>query len=222
MRFNFLQKHIPIKHIKISYSITICTEFIEIQKLLPFLLEHKRIQDEIVILYDEENGDPEVLQYLLKFNKLPNVQTWRGRFKGNFADWKNQLIEYCCNGNYIFNIDADEMPHENLIKALPAMLEENEDTEVLMVPRVNTVKGLTANHIADWGWRINDKGWVNYPDWQRRIWKNKPKIKWKGKVHETLTGFKKYSMLPDMEEYSLYHHKTIDKQEKQNNYYSTL
>ena len=206
---------------KISYGITICTEFLEIQKLLPFLLENKRIQDEIVILYDEKNGNKEVLQYLLKFNKLPNVQTWRGNFDGQFSDWKNMLKEYC-TGDYIFNIDADEMPNLNLIKSLPEMLESNTDVEVLMVPRVNTVEGLTVDHIADWGWRINDKGWVNFPDWQMRIWKNKPEIKWHGKVHETLKGFKKYSMLPDMEEYSLYHHKSIEKQEKQNNYYNTL
>ena len=36
------------------------------------------------------------------------------------------------------------------------------------------------------GWNVNDKGWVNWPDYQWRIWKNKPKIKWKNKVHEVL------------------------------------
>jgi len=200
---------------KLSYAITVCTEFIEIQNLLTFLLEHKRIQDEIVILYDEKNGNKEVLQYLLKFNKLPNVQTWRGNFEGHFADWKNKLVEYC-TGDYIFNIDADEIPNLTLIQALPEMLETNGELEVLMVPRINTVKDLSANHIADWNWRINDKGWVNFPDWQMRIWKNKPEIKWQGKVHETLKGFEKYSLLPDIEEYCLYHHKTIEKQEKQN------
>jgi hypothetical protein len=45
---------------KISYAITVCNEFIEIQRLVRFLLQHKRIQDNIVILYDEVNGDPEV------------------------------------------------------------------------------------------------------------------------------------------------------------------
>ena len=44
---------------KISYAITVCNEFIEIQRLLHFLLKHKRYQDEIVILFDKANGDIE-------------------------------------------------------------------------------------------------------------------------------------------------------------------
>ena len=207
---------------KISYAITVCNEFLEIQKLVPFLLDNKRQQDEIVILYDQKNGNPEVLSYLLKFNKLPNVQTWRGfDFKGHFADWKNKLTEYC-SGDYIFQIDADEIPNESLLNNLPLILEANADNEVYLVPRVNTVVGLTQEHINKWGWKVNEKGWVNWPDYQWRIWKNKPEIKWKNKVHEVLEGFKTYARLPSIEGASLYHPKTIDRQEKQNAYYDTL
>ena len=207
---------------KISYAITVCDEFLEIQKLVPFLLKNKRPQDEIVILFDQKNGDTELLSYLLKFNKLPNVQTWRGlNFKGHFANWKNQLTEYC-EGDYIFQIDADELPNELLIQNLPVILESNPDNEVYLVPRVNTVEGLTSEHIQMWGWNVNDKEWVNWPDYQWRIWKNKPGIKWKNKVHEVLDGHKSYAALPSQEEFALYHHKDIKRQEKQNLYYNTL
>ena len=207
---------------KISYAITVCDEFLEIQKLVPFLLKNKRPQDEIVILFDQKNGDTELLSYLLKFNKLPNVQTWRGLdFKGHFANWKNKLTEYC-EGDYIFQIDADELPNELLIQNLPVILESNPDNEVYLVPRVNTVEGLTPEHIQIWGWNVNDKGWVNWPDYQWRIWKNKPGIKWKNKVHEVLDGHKSYAALPSQEEFALYHHKDIKRQEKQNLYYNTL
>jgi len=37
-----------------------------------------------------------------------------------------------------------------------------------------------------------------------------------------LEGYKTLSYLPLEEEYSLYHPKTIDRQEKQNSYYDTL
>ena len=208
--------------IKISYAITVCNEFLEIQKLITFLLENKRVQDEIVILYDSKNGDPEVLSYLLKFNKLPNVQTWRGfEFDGNFSNWKNLLTTYC-SGDYIFQIDADELPNKTLIENLPLILEQNPDNEVYLVPRVNTVSGLTQEHIQKWGWRVDEKGWVNWPDYQWRIWKKKPEIKWKNKVHEVLDGYKTYSPLPAQEELALYHPKDIERQEKQNNYYNTL
>ena len=93
---------------------------------------------------------------------------------------------------------------------------------MLRVPRVNTVDGLTEEHIKKWGWRVNEKGWINWADWQMRIYKNHPDIIWVNKVHEVLEGYKVHGMLPLEEEWALYHPKDIKKQEKQNNYYNTL
>jgi len=207
---------------KISYAITVCNEIIEIQKLVNFLRENKRTQDEIVILFDQKNGDQEVANWLTKQNKYPNVQFWRGfEFDGDFSNWKNLLTTYCA-GDYIFQIDADEMPDWYLIQYLPEILEANPDNEVYLVPRVNTVEGLTQEHIQKWRWNVNENGWVNWPDYQWRIWKKKPAIKWKNKVHEVLDGYKTYSTLPAEPEFSLKHPKTIDKQEKQNSYYESI
>jgi len=206
---------------KISYAITVCNEFIEIQRLVNFLLQHKRTQDNIVILYDEVNGDPEVENFL-RTHSINGEFLWhKGKFDRHFADWKNKLTSLC-NGDYIFQIDADEIPSEDLIKTLPELLEINPEMDVFLVPRVNTVKGLTATHIAKWGWRVNEEGWVNWPDFQWRIWKNTSEIKWVNKVHERLDGFKTYTALPDIEYFALYHPKTIEKQEKQNQLYDTI
>jgi len=114
------------------------------------------------------------------------------------------------------------MPHDKLLEVLPLILEENFDCEVFLVPRVNTVKGLTSDHIAKWRWNVNDQGWVNWHENQWRVWRNKPEIKWINKVHEKLDGFKTWTVLPEMEEFALYHPKEIERQEKQNNYYDTL
>ena len=206
---------------KITYAITVCNEFIEIQRLVRFLLQHKRIQDNIVILYDEANGDPEIESFLRTHSINKEFSWHKGKFNQNFADWKNKLSSLC-NGDYIFQIDADEMPNENLIAVLPDVLIENEEIDVFMVPRVNTVEGLTPEHIAKWGWNITDTGWINWPDYQCRIWKNKPEIVWVNKVHERLYGFKTYTAIPDVEEFALHHLKTISKQEKQNQLYDTL
>lgn len=207
---------------KISYAITVCNEYEEIQKLVTFLKENKRIQDEVIILYDQKNGDERVAEWLTKMNIYPNIQFWRGLwFEGHFADWKNKLTSYC-TGDYIFQIDADEIPHKYLIDALPGILEENTDLEVLLVPRVNTVEGLTMEHINKWGWHVDINGRVNWPDYQWRIWKNKPEIKWVNKVHERLEGFKTYAPLPAEQSLALYHPKDIARQERQNSYYETL
>jgi len=205
----------------ISYAITVCNEKKEIKKLIDFLLHKKRPNDEIVILYDQKNGDEEIATMLTKFNKLPNVQFWRGFFEGHFADWKNKLKDYC-KGDYIFQIDADEIPNETLIDNLPAILESNPNVDVYLVPRVNTVEGLTLDHQFKCKWNVNGNGWVNWPDFQWRVWKNKPEIKWVNKVHERLEGHREFATLPAEEVYALYHPKDIKRQEKQNAYYDTL
>ena len=206
---------------KISYAITVCNEFVEIQNLVSFLLENKRTEDEIVILYDSSNGNEGVESYLRAKSVNSGFAWHKGEFNHHFADWKNKLTSLC-NGDYIFQIDADEYPHETLIEKLPEILEGNPDNDVYLVPRVNTVEGLTEQHIQKWGWRVSDKGWVNWPDYQWRIWKNKSEIKWVNKVHEKLDGFATYAPLPDLELLALHHPKTIEKQVKQNNYYDTL
>ena len=205
----------------ISYAITVCNEAKEIKSLVDLLMVGKRKQDEVVVLLDQKNGDEKIAEFLTTYSKYPKFQFWRGFFEGHFADWKNKLTEYC-DGDYIFQIDADEYPHQTLLKMLPTILESNPDNEVYLVPRVNTVKGLTEAHIQKWRWKVDDKGWINYPDYQWRIWRNKPEIKWKNKVHEVLEGFKTYAPLPAQEELSLYHPKDIKRQEKQNAYYDSL
>jgi hypothetical protein len=206
---------------KISYAITVCNEKLEVKRLVDFLLANKRKQDEIVVLYDQKNGDEEVINMLTKLNKLPNFQVWRGFFEGHFADWKNKLTEYC-SGDYIFQIDADEIPNLILIKHIPEVIESNKGVDVILVPRVNTVDGLSQDHITKWRWNVNEKGWVNWPDYQWRIYRKSDDIKWVNKVHEKLEGFKQYAGLPAEEHYALHHPKTIERQEKQNAYYDTL
>ncbi len=205
----------------ISYAITVCNEFVEIQKLVPFLLQHKRDEDQIVVLYDQNNGT-EGVEDFLRAKSVNNDFSWYpGTFNRDFSEWKNLLTSHC-RGDYIFQIDADELPDEALIKNLPRILEANPDNEVYLTPRINTVKGLTQEHIGRWQWRVNEKGWVNWPDYQWRIWQNKPGIKWANKVHEKLSGYKTFAALPASPKYALYHPKDIQRQERQNAFYNTI
>lgn len=204
---------------KISYAITVCNELEEVKRLVNFLILTKRREDEIVILFDEKNGTDEVFDYIE--SQVGECEVFCEKFEGHFADWKNLLTSHC-TGKYIFQIDADELPTEDLIVNLPYILEVNQNVDVLRVPRINTVEGLTVQHIQKWGWNVNENGWVNWPDYQWRIYKNTPEIKWKNKVHEVLEGYKTLSHLPSQEVYSIYHPKTVDRQERQNDYYNTL
>ena len=210
---------------KISYAIPVCNEHVELEKLLDFLEYHIQVEDEVVVQCDKGNTTPEVYKVLdnerysdgfrrqLKVIEFP--------LNGHFSNFKNNLKEHC-TGDWIFQIDADELPHESLIINLKSLLEVNPTTEMFLVPRVNTVEGLTQTHIYQWRWNVNEKGWVNWPDYQTRIIQNGPKIKWQNKVHEQIIGISTQGALPMEEEWALYHPKTIGKQEYQNNFYNTL
>lgn len=204
---------------KISYAITVCNELEEVKRLVNFLLSNKRTEDEIVILFDDK-GTEEVWNYLIQVEGDIAI-LHRAQFRNDFSEWKNKLTSLC-DGDYIFQIDADELPTESLISNLPYILEVNQEVDVFLVPRINTVEGLTQQHIRQWRWMVNEKGWVNFPDYQWRIYRNDPSIKWKNKVHEVIEGHKTSTLLPAEEAYCLYHPKTIDRQERQNNYYDTL
>ena len=205
---------------KISYAITVCNEFKEIQHLLTILLNAKRNIDEIVILLDITKAQPKMIDYLTNLESEGKIKLMQEKFNNHFANWKNKLNRACV-GDYIFQIDADEYPHGHLLKALPSILEAN-PVDLIRVPRVNTVKGLTAYHIETWGWNVNKDNWVNWPDMQWRIYKKDPNIQWEGKVHEKIIGNSTFAELPVEEAYALYHPKDIERQEAQNNYYNTL
>jgi glycosyltransferase involved in cell wall biosynthesis len=202
---------------KISYAIPVCNEHVELEKLLSFLLNHIDENDEIVVQCDQGNTTDKVYQVL----QHPRFKVIEFPLNGHFSNFKNNLKEHC-TGDWIFQIDADELPHESLIVNLKSLLEVNPTTELFLVPRVNTVKGITQEHVNKWRWNVNEKGWVNWPDYQTRIIQNTPKISWTSKVHEVITGFSTQGALPAEEEWSLYHHKHIDKQEHQNKFYDTL
>jgi glycosyltransferase involved in cell wall biosynthesis len=127
-----------------------------------------------------------------------------------------------CSGDYIINIDADELPNKWLIENIKEILEANPTIDLYWVPRVNTVEGITQEHIDKWRWNVSEKGWVNFPDYQGRIWRNRPNILWKNKVHEVLVGYKEHTYLPDEEQFAFYHPKDIGRQEKQNEFYDTI
>ena len=209
--------------INITYAVTVCNELKEITELINFL--HPKIQkdDEILIQYDSESVTSQVKDYLTILSQLhnSNIKVISFPLNNDFASFKNNLKNNA-NGMFIFQIDADEIPSDYLIENIKEFIEYNKDVDLFFVPRVNTVEGLTKEHIKKWKWQVNEKGWVNFPDYQTRLYRRTSEIEWQGKVHERITGYNTLSVLPQEEQYCLYHHKQIERQEKQNDYYDTI
>ena len=206
---------------KISYSILTHNETDSLSELIQFLVQHKDEEDEIVILddYSENEKTKEILDTMCSIHEIKFEQ--RHLLK-DYAGQKNYL-KNMCSGDYIFNLDADELPNKWLIKNIKEILEANPIIDLYWVPRVNTVDGIDPGyHLKQWGWTMNEKGWINWPDYQGRIWRNRPNIMWKNTVHEVLTGYREHTYLPREEEFCFYHPKDIDRQEKQNEFYNTI
>ena len=203
---------------KISYGITVHNEAKELNRLLNILTDKIDKDDEIVVCID---GDDEKVEAVLgEYLSENDAVVYKRKLNGDFSAQKNSVIENS-SGDYVFHFDADEYPNDILLQQIKPILESNE-VDLIWVPRVNTVDGITEQHVQQWRWRVSDKGWVNYPDYQSRIFKNSSEIRWQSKVHERIHGAQTYAHLPPHEELSLYHPKTIDKQEKQNKFYETL
>jgi glycosyltransferase involved in cell wall biosynthesis len=199
----------------ISYAITACNEHAELERLLNQLDRNIRDIDEVVIQLDT-TATQEVEEVCYKYPAFTLIQF---PLNNDFASFKNNLKSKC-NRDYIFQIDADEYLSDQLMEWLPTILQTNNEVEMISVPRINTVEGLTDQHIRQWGWHLNKDNWINYPDYQNRILKNKPEIHWINKVHEKLVGAMVTSNLPYG--FDLMHPKTIERQEKQNEFYSKL
>ena len=206
----------------ISFAITACNEHVELEKLLSMLYLNIKEGDEIIVQLDT-TATPEVRKVVSKPD--PNVVPFRViefALDNDFASFKNNIKNHCTK-DWIFFIDADETLNYYFMKNLHEFLELNKGiVDLISVPRVNKVNGLTQSHIDKWRWFVDDNGWVNWPDYQTRICANKPEIQWINKVHERLTGFKTSAQLPALEEWSLTHIKDIERQEKQNNFYNKI
>lgn len=205
----------------LSYAITLCNEHQEFLNLFRALDKVKKPADEIVVLLDYPKASSQLLSDLHSLHLSKAIKLHAGVFDNHFANWKN-LLNSLCSGEYIFQIDADEMPHPTLLESLENAIRNHPQFDLFLIPRVNTVESIEEHHLSKWKWNMNSKGWINFPDYQPRLFRNSPQIRWINQVHETVEGHTLMTAFPEREEFSLQHHKKIDRQEVQNSLYEKL
>ena len=199
----------------LSYAICVCNEHSELDSLLAFLEDVRpKTTTEIVILVDSSKRNDLVESVILKY---PAVKRFEREFGGHFAEHKNYLNNKC-SGHYIFNIDADEIPQEKLMSAVYDIALKGE-ASVVYVPRINICPGYTERFLKRWNFNVNEAGWINWPDYQGRLYKKG--LFWTGKVHEKIQGTNTEGLqaVPDM---ALWHIKSVTRQNRQNTLYDIL
>jgi hypothetical protein len=203
----------------ISYAITSHNESYELKELLEFLMIWKDQDDDEVVILDDFSytNHLNMLQPYIDCGFVNKFE--QRRLDKDFASQKNYLNSLCTK-EWIFQIDADEMPTEGLIMNLKALINANPKVELFWIPRINTVEGITEEHCKMYGYKMDKKGRINFPDPQARLYKNNDKIKWVKPVHELLTGARVTTALPFEDEFCLLHNKNIEKQVQQNKFYN--
>jgi glycosyltransferase involved in cell wall biosynthesis len=201
----------------ISYAILTHNEGEYIETLLSFLTTYKRDEDEIVVV--DDFSDDELTKSVL--DKYKDQITLQYRVFDGDATQKNYLNSLCTK-DYILQLDADELVSLDFLNMLPNLLELNDTVDLFIMPRINTVEGLTPEYVQKWRWNVNEKGWVNFPDWQMRLYRNCDWVKWDGLLHSKIEGYKTFINLPQDELFCILHPKQLDRQVAQNNLYDKI
>ena len=103
------------------------------------------------------------------------------------------------------------MPQETLIKNIKKVIQQT-GAEIIFIPRINIHPGLTSDFIRWSEFNVNEMGWINWPDYQGRIWKKCDYIKWSDEVHTKLIGTDKVVKLQPNPQVSMWHIKSMEKQ----------
>jgi glycosyltransferase involved in cell wall biosynthesis len=249
---------------KISYAICTHNEGKYIETLLePFsqIMTQDDSNDREIVIVDDNSTDELTKSILHKYQEIYGARFHLSNhaLDNDYASHKNHLNSLC-SGEWIFNLDADEYVSQQFLLTIDSIIAANTGVEAFWVPRVNTVDGITREHIKHWNWTIskldgdefivkdgnpslqeydllmmNDliisesnetatyyKPIICWPDYQMRLYRNAPTIKWVNRVHEQLVGFKRFGTLPQLPEYAIRHYKTISRQEQQNEFYQRL
>jgi hypothetical protein len=202
---------------KLSYAICVCSESRELQELLNFLIRVKDDEDEINILVDTSKVTDEVRDVLRVYdNLIVNERV----FDGDFSEHRNYHATKC-SGDYIFAIDADEIPQETLVRNVKSIIQKS-GADLIFVPRINICPGYTQKWLDKHSFKVNNMGWINWPDYQGRIYKNTSTLKWTKGVHEVVSGSTNSKGLEANPSLALWHIKSITRQDRQNAYYDTL
>jgi predicted glycosyltransferase involved in capsule biosynthesis len=138
--------------VTISFAITACNEHEELDRLLNQLHTHINDGDEVIVQLDKtatKKVRDVVKSYEARGTRY-EYEVIEYSLNNDFSSFKNNLKNKCYK-DWIFFIDADEYLSEGLLDNIHSILNINKGlVDVIAVPRINTVDGLTRDHIDKW------------------------------------------------------------------------
>ncbi len=116
----------------ITYTISVHNEHEELSKLLKFLTDCIDADDKIIVQGDAGKVTKEVTSVIRTYVFNNNFEYIEFPLKNEFSAFKNNLI-LNCKTDYIFNIDADELPNPLLIENIKHIIIDNSEVDIFYV-----------------------------------------------------------------------------------------
>ena len=137
-----------------------------------------------------------------------DVNLLHRKWANDFEIQKNNSLDAATQEWRIW-IDADETYEPIFWNQIAWYIRDAESRKVdcINMPRINTVEGVTQEFADQHGWSLSYFNWVNYPDYQQRIFKSH--CKFAGRTHERIINVKTDAALVGVH---CKHPKTLERQ----------
>jgi glycosyltransferase involved in cell wall biosynthesis len=139
-------------------SVLICThnegDYIRqlLTKLTSFIKQDKTGVLWNIVVVDDYSTDTET-RTILESEFRKDITLYSHPLNANYAQHKN-FGNSKCTGDWILNLDADEWVTDDFLGYIPLVIDANPQIDAYALPRLNTVDGLTLDHVRKWGWII--------------------------------------------------------------------
>ena len=131
-------------------------------------------------------------------DQYDSVTVHHKKWDDSFEIQKNAALDLATDDWRVW-IDADETYDHLFWNQLPWYIAsaERNGVDCINVPRINTITDLEPQQLYDYvqqnNWGIAYFGWINYPDYQQRVFKSN--CRFAGRTHERIVGMEKESAL---------------------------
>ena len=215
---------------KTDFVINACIEDDDLYCILNTIMKLKERDDRVVVCLDKgltNERMPKIVNYFnaeLAWFDLHN-SNFQERFEFHKTLFKNDLV---------FAWDADEIVPYLLLKVFREPFQNDPELDMLLVPRINLFPDATPENVSIMyvGDRRQNEilesqarhplGWVNWPDYQLRVHRPMPYLKWGPATHSSIIGYKKAAQLPADPAIALVHIKTVEHQDRILRFYDKL
>jgi glycosyltransferase involved in cell wall biosynthesis len=205
---------------RISIALLIHNETTQFRWLMEALAPAFPLIEEIVVV--DDFSDDACVAAVRSYEGRTPLRFFQRSLNRDFAQQRNYM-KSLCRGDYIFYLDPDELPSDDVVRGLPKICRQMADADIdaCTLPRVNILypsDELQHPRSLDLS---NPAYKVHWED-QFRLLRNSPALYWTMPLNEYLTGMRRCYRFPRAMRYALLHPKTVTRGQSQLEFYRSF